>query len=166
MMKMDIYTVSFFGHRDFGALKSCENKLTNILKDLIREKYYVDFLVGRNGGFDQFVSSTIKTVKKEYCSNNSSLTLVLPYYTAEYKNNEASFLNYYDEVEICQRSSVAHFKAAIGLRNCDMVDRSDLIICYIDRNYGGAYKAVNYAQKVGKNVINLALMEETEEDAE
>ena len=37
-----------------------ENKLMSILKELINEKEYIDFLVGRDGDFDQLCSSTIR----------------------------------------------------------------------------------------------------------
>lgn len=43
-----------------------------------------------------------------------------------------------------------------------MAEQADLILCYIERESGGAYKAVQYARKLGKEVINLA--EETKED--
>ena len=37
-----------------------------------------------------------------------------------------------------------------------MVDRADLIICYIEHEKGGAWQTVDYAMKQGKAVINLA----------
>jgi len=37
-----------------------------------------------------------------------------------------------------------------------MVDRADLIICYIEHEKGGAWQTVDYAIKQGKLVINLA----------
>ena len=37
-----------------------------------------------------------------------------------------------------------------------MVDRDDLIICYIEHEKGGAWQTVQYAIKQGKTVINLA----------
>ncbi len=37
-----------------------------------------------------------------------------------------------------------------------MVDRSDLVICYIDHQSGGAFQTMQYALKRGKKVINLA----------
>ena len=40
-------------------------------------------------------------------------------------------------------------------RSC--IDRSDLVICYVERKSGGAYKSLRYAEKHGKTVINLAL---------
>ncbi len=153
---MRIYTVSFFGHRDFHRHFELADKLDTILRDLIKTKTYIDFLVGRNGEFDSFVSSSIRHARKVYDDSNSSHILILPYPTAEYMNNEESFNNYYDEIEICYNASISHFKSAIGVRNREMVDRSDLVICCIENTHGGAFDAIEYARRTGKKIINLA----------
>lgn len=49
-----------------------------------------------------------------------------------------------------------HPKVAITLRNQWMVDAADLVIAYVENSSGGAYKAMAYAEKTGKPVINLA----------
>lgn len=41
------------------------------------------------------------------------------------------------------------------IRNREMVDRADLVICYIEHKEGGAYKTVQYALMMGKTVIYL-----------
>jgi len=82
--------------------------------------------------------------------------LVLPYPTAEYLNNEKYFHDYYTDVEISHAASVVHPKSAIQIRNREMVERADLIICYIGHQKGGAWQTVDYAMKQGKAVINLS----------
>ena len=153
---LEIYTVSFFGHRFINNFRLIEDRLEEVLIKLLKEHEYVDFLVGRNGDFDQLVSSTIKRVKREFRDDNCSHILVLPYNSSQFQNNEDSFAEYYDEIEICPEANAAHFKAAFQTRNRAMIDRSDLIICYIDHNSGGAYQSVQYALKQEKEVINLA----------
>lgn len=152
---LDIYTVSFFGHRYIPNMFSLEDKLMSILRDIINKKEYVEFLVGRDGEFDQLAAINVKKAIQDYGYGNASLTLVLPYDRAEYRDNKESFEEYYDEVQICGESINAYPKAAIGIRNRDMVDRSDLIICYIEHENGGAYNAVKYAKQEGKKIINL-----------
>ena len=83
---------------------------------------------------------------------------MLPYPTAEYLNNENYFHEYYTDVEISHAASVVHPKSAIQIRNREMVDRANLIICYIEQEKGGAWQAVDYAIKQGKTVINLSNM--------
>ena len=150
------YTVSFFGHRYIDNMAVIENELEPIIENLLRTKEYVEFLVGRNGDFDRIAASAVRRVKKRLERDNCALILVLPYPTAEYERNEEYFYQYYDEVEICYESSCSHYKAAISIRNKDMVDRSDLIICYLAGDSGGAYKAVKYADETFKDILNIA----------
>ena len=158
---LEIFTVAFFGHREIGNPFRIEERLEEQIYKLLSEHEYVDFLVGRDGEFDQFASSAVRRVRKRYRDDNSSLVLVLPYARAEYLNNEESFHNYYSEVEISYEASKAHPKAAIQIRNREMVDRADLILCAIERQSGGAWQTVQYAIKQGKPTINLA--KDTEE---
>ena len=153
---MEMYTVSFFGHREVERTAEIERRLEQLLHDLIMQKQYVEFLVGRDGEFDLLAASAIRRAVKQYGCGNTSLILVLPYMKAEYRDNEHSYLSYYDEVEICAESSEAHYKSAIQVRNRCMVDRSDLVVCCIQHKSGGAYKTVQYAEKQGKQVRNLA----------
>ena len=153
---LEIYTVAFFGHRYIDNPLKVEELLEEQIRKLIDEKEYVDFLVGRNGEFDQCVSSTVLRVRKNIRDDNSALVLMLPYATAEYLNNEEYFHDYYTDVEISYSASMAHPKSAIQIRNREMVDRADLVICYIENKEGGAWQTVEYALKQDKTVINLS----------
>ena len=152
---MEIYTVSFFGHREIENALEVERKLETKITELIQTKQYIEFLVGREGEFDILAASVVKRVKKQMNYNNCSITWVLPYMKAEFKNNEKEFLEYYDDVEICERSAKAHFKSAMQIRNRAMVDKSDFVICCIQHKNGGAYKTVQYAKKHNKDIINV-----------
>ena len=74
---------------------------------------------------------------------------------ADYRDNGKSYLDYYDEVEICDEAAMAHYKSAIQMRNRSMVDRSDLVVCCIQHKSSGAYKTVQYARREGKVVVDL-----------
>ena len=116
---------------------------------------YVEFLVGREGEFDQLVSSTIRRCKRFVRDDNSAHVWVLPYVTAEFLNNEESFRQYYDEIEICGSAAAGHFKGAHQIRNREMVDRSDLVVFCIQHESGGAWQTMKYAKKQGKPYINI-----------
>ena len=152
---LDIFTVSFFGHREISHFQEIEQKLETLIYDLLKHHEYVDFLVGRNGEFDQMVSSTILRVRKRMGLSNCSLILVLPYETAEFRDNEESFRAYYDEIEVCQSSCQAHYKSAIQIRNREMVDRSDLVVFCVERKSGGAYQTMRYAEKQNSDCLNI-----------
>lgn len=153
---MNIYTVSFFGHRQVEDFFNVERRLENLIRELLHKKEYVEFLVGRNGEFDQLVASTVHRLKRIVAADNSALVLILPYMTAEFANNQESFASYYDEIEVSDAAVSKHFKAAIQVRNREIIDRSDMVICYITHKSGGAYQSVQYAEKLEKRIINIA----------
>ena len=152
---MNTFTVSFFGHRMIDNALKIESRLEQLIRTLLREHEYIEFLVGRDGEFDQLVSSAIRRCKREYRSDNSAHIWVLPYLTAEYRDNEESFRDYYDEIEVCGTSAGGHFKGAYQTRNREMVARADLIVFCIQHESGGAWQTMKYAKKQGKPCINL-----------
>lgn len=150
------FTVSLFGHRIIEDYITVESKLYELLRIVMqKESGEVEFLVGRNGDFDLMAASIIRKLKKEMGNDNAFLTLVLPYETAELRNNTESFESYYDSIEICEASADCNFKYAIVARNRDMIDRSDMVVVYVKNETGGAYQSFKYAEKNQKRIINL-----------
>ena len=96
------------------------------------------------------------SMMKNHSRINCSLTLVLLYQKKIVDQNRASFLNLYDEIEICAESANSCYKSAFQLRNQNIVDRSDLVLCCIEHDSGGAYQTVRYAQQQKCPVINVA----------
>lgn len=152
----DKYTVSLFGYRTIEDYLTVESKLYELLRIIMqRESGELEFLVGRNGDFDLMAASVIRKLKKETGNENAYLALVLPYETAELRNNAEAFESYYDSVEICEASALCNPKFAIVARNRNMVDRSDLVVVYVKNESGGAYQSLKYAEKNEKRIINL-----------
>ena len=152
---LNTFTVSFFGHRIIENALKIEGRLEQLIQALLRDHEYVEFLVGRDGEFDQLVSSAIRRCKREYRSDNSAHIWVLPYVTAEFRDNEESFRDYYDGIEVCEAATGCHYKNAHQTRNRAMVDRSDLVVFCIQHTSGGAWQTMKYAKKQGKPYINL-----------
>ena len=142
---MEIYRVSFIGHREVDDFFYIEEQVYSVVRELICTKEYVEFYVGRNGEFDILVASVIKRVKREIGEHNSSLILVIPYPVAEMKSYE----NYYDEVEYPRELHNVHYKSAITKRNEWLVENSDMLVAYVVRNYGGAMRCLDKAIKRG-----------------
>ena len=121
-----MYTVSFFGHQRMDSFSPTEEKLLSLLRRLSDREDHVEFLVGRDGDFDQLVASSVLRTKKGRSVQNSSLIWVMAYPKAEYANNEESFDAYYDRVEVCDEAARSHPKSAVQIRNRSIVDRSVL----------------------------------------
>lgn len=150
----EIYRIAMFGHRDFNCHRQLEERLIPVLRDLIRKKKFIEIYMGRDGEFDTYAATLVKRVQKDYDDYHAiEFNLVLPYP----KKDMEDFEKYYDRVDI---PISAHPKLAITKRNEWMVEQADLVICYIERESGGAYKAVQYAKKLDKEIINLADYEE------
>lgn len=140
------YTVALFGHRQLANALQLEQRLEGIVRDLLRAHAQISFLLGRNGEFDLLAASVIRRVRRDFGERSAHLTLLLPYLTSEYRDNEAEFHRYYDEVAIFPAPPGTPAKARIPLRNRAMVDQADAVICGLEHPGGGAYDAALYAQ--------------------
>lgn len=151
------FTVSFFGHRYVDSFSEIEQKIEKILSELFQRNEMIGLLVGKDGDFDQIVSSSIRRAKKQYGDYYCSHVWVLPYPTAELRDNEDAFYEYYDSIEIASNiTGNTHPKAAFQARNRMMVDRSDLVVFFVEHPKGGAYQTYQYALKQGKEIVNIA----------
>ena len=152
MRAENIYRVVLFGHRDFDGHRILDEQLYSLLQKILRAKDFVDIYIGRNGEFDIYAATVIKRVQNKMGKENNMLNCVLPYPHKDMLYYEG----YYDSVIIPECIEHAHPKGAIVKRNRWMVEQADLIICYVERDAGGAYAALEYAKKLHKTIINLA----------
>ena len=153
---MEIYKVSFFGHRRMERFRLAEEMVDDLIYKLIHEHEYVEFMVGRDGDFDQLATSAVKRAQHSYAEHRCDITWVMPYEKAEYTKNAEDFKKYYDYVMICPESEKVHYKQAIQVRNRWIVDKSDLTVFWVENNSGGAYVTMRYAEQCGKEKINIA----------
>lgn len=148
------YTVCFFGHRVLSDPLCAQRRLTEAIRLLLREEAYVEFLVGRNREFDLLASSALQSLRRISGFENCSHTPALPYGTAQCRDHPQAYPDHYDAVQICE--SAVPYKTAFSARNRRMVDRSDLVICWVAHRGGGAYQAASYAARRRKPLWNLA----------
>ena len=149
------YTVCLFGHRQIDNVIEIENALRSVIEKILAEHEYVEFLIGREGEFDVFAASVIKSIMRNHDDGKCSLTLVMPYLRAGFGKNQEDYETYYDSVELCEESAVTHPKVAIQIRNRAMVDRSDLCIFFVIHPSGGAYQTMKYAESINKNILRI-----------
>ena len=149
---MSDYFVTFFGHRDIYNFKEVEKQLYEIICRILQIHPFVVFYIGRNGDFDVHAASVLKRARKDMENEDNEIICVLPYNISDIEYYE----KYYDEVFIPECIEKTHPKGAITKRNKWMVEQADLVICYVERNKGGAYAAMKYARSLGKKTINLA----------
>lgn len=140
-----------FGHR--VLLMDIEKPLRETMERLVAERGVRAFYTGGMGEFDELFACTVRSMKRECPSLR--LVLVMPYLTARLNVNKAFYEAQYDEILIPAELDGVHRKAAIGLRNRWMVERSDVVIAALQRDFGGAAEAVRYAERIGKIVCKI-----------
>ena len=135
---------TFFGHRD--TPESVEPLIEETVIKLIGEGVN-EFLVGNNGRFDGYVRSILKRLAEKY---KIKYSVVLAYMPVAKRDGEDFFDTVYPEV----LAGVPR-KFAILKRNRYMIDMSDVIVVYVRHSDGGAYTALEYAEKKKKRIVNL-----------
>ena len=137
--------ITFCGHSDFKKNDEFEATLMRCLEDRAGEN--ATFYLGGYGGFDDFAVACAKKYKAKH--PKAELFFITPYL-----GNAAADVGIdgtiYPEIEGKPP------KFAIVYRNRWMIDRSDLVIAYVDREWGGAYQTYRYALSRGKEILNLA----------
>ena len=136
-------TVTFFGHRD--TPKKIEPTLRSALIDLIENKNTTVFYVGNHGNFDAMVRCQLEDFSKTY---PIKYYVVLAYMPS--KNDTP------DEHTILPEGieSVPR-RFAINYRNKWMLTKSDIVVTYVTRNFGGAWEFKRMAETQEKLVFEL-----------
>ena len=146
---------TFAGHREVYQANIAD-KLDEAISRIIKIDDCFRFLVGGMGDFDGMCSSAVRRAKRNYPNKQISLELILPYLTQELNENKSYYEISYDDVVVPIELAGVHYKSAITKRNRWMVDKSDWMIAFVYRDFGGAYTSLRYAEKKGLQIINLA----------
>ena len=136
-------TVTFFGHRD--TPKETEPVLRLTLIDLIENKNATFFYVGNHGNFDAMVRRQLEDLSKTY---PIKYYIVLAYMPS--KNDEPDEHSLLPEgIESVPR------RFAINYRNKWMLTKSDIVVTYVTRNFGGAWEFKHMAERHRKHVVEI-----------
>ena len=138
--------VAFCGHKNVYETELVSQQVKQIILGLVKEGADT-FLLGGYGSFDSIAAITVRELKKDYPGLRS--ILVLPYLNRGY---DASL---YDESVYPPIEDVPK-KFAISRRNEWMVEKADVIIAYVDHDWGGAAATtLRYAERKKKRIINV-----------
>ena len=136
-------TVTFFGHRD--TPKETEPALRLTLIDLIENKNATVFYVGNHGNFDAMVRRQLENLSKIYPIKYYVVLAYMPGKNAE--SDEHSILP--EGIETVPR------RFAINYRNKWMLNKSDIVVTYVTRNFGGAWEFQQMAERLEMMIIKL-----------
>ena len=89
-----MYRVCFFGHRMIEDFALAEERTEALIQKLINEKEFVEFLIGRDGDYDQIAASCVRRVRRELQAENCALIRVMAYDRAEYRRDSDQKFKY------------------------------------------------------------------------
>lgn len=108
-------------------------------------------------GFDTLAAQTVLKLKKEY--PHIKLILVLPC-LSQTKGWREEDIQIYEIIKAAADkvvyTSQQYTRDCMHKRNRHLVDHSGVCICYLTESNGGTAYTVNYANKHGLKIINLA----------
>lgn len=140
-------TITFFGHRN--TPESIKPYIKQILIYFIENHNAIMFYVGNNGKFDSVVRMVLKELKMVYKNINYSVVLA-------YINNKSNEYDDYTDTIFPDGIEEVPLRFAICWRNEWMINNSDVVITFVEHNFGGASKYKSMALKKGKKVFNIA----------
>ena len=155
---MPQHSCCFTGHREIAPATFIyvKHKLLCVVDELIRSGI-TNFYAGGALGFDTVAAQTVLELKKKY--TDVKLHLILP---CREQANSWSYINrqtYNDlltQAESVNYVSEHYTRFCMQLRNRELVDRSSVCVCFMEKNTGGTAYTVNYAMKKGLKIINIA----------
>lgn len=144
--------ITFIGHKYVSNYNDIYEKVYNIIQKQCIEKNDIAFYCGGYGEFDALCASACRKLKIKY--PQIEIVFVTPYITEfqQKKIKDFTDMKIYDSSVYPPIEKIPP-RLSIIKRNEWMISQSDLIISYIRRTYGGAYKTFLYAQKHKKNII-------------
>lgn len=147
-------TIAFAGH----SVLSSSSKVKETVKENIRNNTigvkFVTCYLGGYGAFDEICAHACRELKQEY--GGMEIVYVAPYMSL----SEQAKIKEMQEYGLCDTSiypPIEHTppRFAISKRNEWMMTNADLIIAYVNRSYGGAYKSLQIAKRRKKKIINI-----------
>ena len=137
--------VTFCGHSKIADKETVRKRLTAEISELLLDGYR-KFYLGGYGDFDNLAAAVLSELKEVY--PDMERLLIIPYIDREYNTAQ------YDGTMYPPLENVPK-RFAISRRNKWMVDQASVVIAYVDHDWGGAAKTLEYAVKKGLQIINL-----------
>ena len=138
---------TFFGHSD--CPETIKPNLRAVLIDLIVNQNVEMFYVGNQGRFDAIVRNVLRDLKMDYPSINYAVVLAyMPGKQSEYDD--------YSDTMLPEGIETVHPRYAISWRNNWMLKKSDYVVTYITRAWGGAVRYANQATTQKQLIVSLA----------
>ena len=146
--------ITFAGHALISLTERIKETVKEQIQNHITQTEPVTCYLGGYGDFDAICAHACRELKREY--SNIEVVYVMP----RISPSEQTKIKEMQNRGLCDTSIYPPIentppKFAISKRNEWMVTRADVIIAYVNRSYGGAYKSLQAAKRRKKKIINI-----------
>lgn len=152
-------TCAFTGHRNLSPerLSALEPELKRLISLLASHQVHT-FVTGGALGFDTLAAATVINLRRgEFPHIKLVLALPCPDQADRWSAaDRALYLDIKQNADEVVVLSPAYTAGCMHKRNRYMVDRSSFLIGYVERPSGGSFSTLQYAQKQGLHIQNLA----------
>jgi len=146
-------TISFAGHASIPSSPSIKEAVKEQIYCLLDSQHMICYL-GGYGDFDRVCAQACRELKQERA--DIELVYVTPYMNLreQKKLTKLQHCDHYDAIIYPPIESTPP-KFAISKRDEWMVTNADVIIAYVEHNFGGAYRSLQIAKRRKKKIINI-----------
>ena len=146
---------SVFGHSKIEITKELENNLKYTFEMLITQENVKYFYFGGLGEFDDLCWQVVTELKKTNSEIYRIFCVSDPRHQRLSKRPKWLKDENYEEI-IYLDLNFDYWYNRIYYRNCEIINRSDFVVFYVNHTeQSGAYKALKYAIKKKKQIINI-----------
>ncbi|MBQ8566971.1 MAG: hypothetical protein IJ445_05245 [Clostridia bacterium] len=143
--------IAFTGHSFIASKNKIKSLVKEQIKNNITDKEPITCYLGGYGDFDEICAIACVELKKEF--TNIEIAYITPYVSLTEQVKSENTI--YDVIIYPPLENVLP-KFAISKRNEWMMTNADLVIAYVNCDYGGAYRSLTMAKRKGKKIINIS----------
>lgn len=147
--------ITFVGHSSISNHNDVYQKIKQTIIENTSNDEKTSFYCGGYGDYDNLCAKACKSLKEDEL--HCEVIFITPYITESQQEKIKNMLDskIYDASIYPPLESVPP-KFAISKRNEWMINESELVVAYVKHTNGGAYKALEFARRKKKRIINLA----------
>ena len=147
-------TIAFTGHSFVSSSDRVKEMVKEQIRNNITDVKLVTCYLGGYGDFDEICARACSELKREY--DCIKVVYVTPYISSSEQAKIKEMLLFgLCDASIYPPIENVPLRFAISKRNEWMMTNADLIIAYVNRSYGGAYKSLQVAKRKKKKIINI-----------
>ena len=146
--------ITFAGHSFVRSKDKVKELVKEQILNIIIDAKNTTCYLGGYGDFDDICAIACRELKREH--HCIEIVYVTPYInlSEQEKINQLQSFGLYDS-SIYPPLKKTPPKFVISKRNEWMITQADIIIAYINHDYGGEYKSIKIAKRQNKKIINI-----------